>query len=129
MDAIAITLDQERSLRYTLGDIKELCRVLTRLEPGDQPRKVTTNRLWQLLAERDLDATTLTLYHGLKWEDQRLKADKVEQILGDYVAHGGDLDVIYDAIVDAMVKAGLVKLPNRPSSNGASGNAARASGS
>jgi hypothetical protein len=129
MDAITVTLDQERNLRYTLGDIKDLCRVLTRLEPGDQPRKVTTNRLWQLLAERDLDATTLTLYHGLRWEDQRLKADKVEQLLGDYVAHGGDLDVIYDAIVDAMVKAGLVKLPNRPSSNGASGNAARASGS
>jgi hypothetical protein len=129
MDAITVTLDQERNLRYTLGDIKELCRVLTRLEPGDQPRKVTTNRLWQLLAERDLDATTLTLYHGLRWEDQRLKADKMEQILGDYVAHGGDLDVIYDAIVDAMVKAGLVKLPNRPSSNGASGNASRAPGS
>jgi hypothetical protein len=129
MDAITITLDTERNLRYTLGDLKELCRMLTRLEPGDQPRKVTTNRLWQLLAERDLDATTLTLYHGLRWEDQRLKADRVEQILGEYIAHGGDLDLIYDAIVDAMVNAGLVKLPNRPSGNGASGNGARVSGS
>ena len=130
MDAVTVTLDKERNLRYTLGDVKELCRVLTRMEPGDQPRKVTQNRLWELLAERDTDATIWTLFQGLKWEDQRLKADRVEQILSEYMAHGGDMDKIYDAIVDAMVAGGLVKLPNRPTSpNGASGNGMRASGS
>ena len=129
MDAVTITLDHERNLRYTLGDFKELCRVLTRMEPGEQPRKVTANRLWQLLAERDPDATIWTLFQGLKWEDTRLKADRVEQILSEYIAHGGDMDKVYDAIVDAMVMAGMVKLPNRPSPNGASGNGATASGS
>jgi hypothetical protein len=129
MNDITITLDHARNLRYGWGDVKEICRVLTRLEPGDQPRKVTQNRLWQLLAERDPDATALTLYHGLKWEDQRLKADRVEQMLGEFVSDGGDMDTIYDAIVDAMVGAGLVKLPNRGRDNGASGNGARVSGS
>jgi hypothetical protein len=130
MDPVTLVLDRERMLRYEWTDLKEICRILSRLQPGDSPDKVTQNRLWQLLAERDPDATTLTLFHGLKRDDQRLWADKIDEIIGDFVRQGGDMDTVYDAIVDAMVAAGLVKLPNRnPRDNGASGNGTRAMGS
>jgi hypothetical protein len=124
---VSITLDRERSLRYSLGDVKDICRVLTRMEPGEQPRKVTQGRLYQLLVERDIDAIVQTVFHGLRWEDRALRAERVEQIVGDFLVNGGDMVVIYDAIVEAWQKAGLAPRPTNQPTNGASGNGSTAS--
>lgn len=131
MESHPIVLDHERNLRFSWQDVKEVCRALTRLEPGDQPRKVTQHRLWQLLLERDPDAITQTLFYGLRWEDRALKAERVDQILSDYIAHGGDWVAIFDAIAEGMQKSGIVRLTQATptSDNGGSGNGARASGS
>lgn len=129
MDAVTITLDHPRNLRYSWTDIKDICRVLTRLEPGDQPRKVTQGRLYQLLVERDTDAITQTLFHGLRWEDRTLKAERVDQIIGEFLANGGDLVVVYDAIVEAWQVAGLAPRTPGQTAHGASGNGSQASGS
>lgn len=125
MDGVTVMLDHERTLSYGWADVKEICRILTLRQPGERPDKVTQNRLWQLLAERDPDATSTTLFQGLKRHDTRLKLDQVDGLITDFVQAGGDMDTVYDAIVDAMVKARLVKLPNR----GVSGNGSTASGS
>jgi hypothetical protein len=127
-NSVAIILDHERNLRFSWGDYKDLCRILTRLEPGDPPRKVTQGRLLELLLERDMDAITQTLFHGLRWEDRALKAERIDQILGDYMANGGDVMTITNSIAEAFMESGIVPRPANLQTNGASGNESRTPG-
>jgi len=129
--SVSIVLDHERTLRYDWEDFRDICKILTRLQPGDRPERVTQNKLITLLYERDPEAMQVTLYQGLRRDDQRLRADQMGQILAEYVRNGGDLEVVYDQIAEAFFASGVIKRPSnwRATENGASGNGSRASGS
>ena len=95
-----IDLDRPRKLCFRIQDLRELCRRLG---------GISIVGLLEKLGALDLDAVHVAVMVGLRQEDRRLTAEKVDDLIQGYVDKHGSLVGLLTALNDAIERSGVVR--------------------
>ena len=101
MRDVEIVLDKPRTLRFTLGALRDLQRV------SGQPlhQFVTT------MGEVSVEHLLWTIWAGLKHGWPKLTLEQTQPLIEKYLENGGTLPDLMTAVNDAFVQCGLFGAP------------------
>lgn len=100
-----IDLDRARKLRFSIQDLRDLCRRLG---------GISIVALLEKLGALDLDAVHVAVMVGLRHDDRRLTPEKVDDMVQGYVDKHGSLIGLLAALNDAIERSGVVRRREEP---------------
>jgi len=98
--SVAVTVDRERHLRYDWNAIAEI-----EAHFGD----VSFETLYADVRGVGLNKLRVLVWGGLRWEDPTLTISKTGEILSQYLDDGGDLEILFEKVTDALEAAGFAE--------------------
>ncbi len=91
-DMVLMQLDKPRILKFTNKSMKLIEKILG----------CSITRLFARMDNLSIDEMITILYAGLKWDDETLTLEKVDELLEEHSNFAGMMKAIHDGLVGSM---------------------------